>query len=56
MGILFLLSGTIWLQVLAPATFESQGGGIGYITFWVPFFAYSGSVAGACLVVFLAGA
>jgi hypothetical protein len=55
-AVLFLISGTSWLQLLAPATFESQGGGMSYIVFCVPFLAYSGCVAGASLVAFLSRA
>jgi len=54
-AILIPLSGTFWLQTLHPSTFESQGGGIGFIAVILPFFAYSGSVAGACLVAMLSG-
>jgi hypothetical protein len=52
-AILIPLVGTFWLQVLHPRTLESKGGGIGYIAVILPFFAYSGSVAGACLVAML---
>jgi hypothetical protein len=54
-AILIPLSGTFWLQVLHPSTFESQGGGIGFIAVILPFFAYSGCVAGASLVAMLSG-
>jgi hypothetical protein len=54
-AILIPLSGTFWLQVLHPSIFESQGGGIVFIAVILPFFAYSGCVAGACLVAMLSG-
>lgn len=45
--IIMPLSGTFWLQLLMRSTFESQGGGIGFIAVLLPFFAFSGGVAGA---------
>jgi len=45
--VLMPLSGTLWLQLLAPTTLESQGGGIGYLVAILPFLVYSGGITGA---------
>ena len=46
-AVLVVLSGTFWVQLLLPDTFESQGGGIAFLVAYLPFFVISGLFVGA---------
>ncbi|WP_416670545.1 hypothetical protein [Egbenema bharatensis] len=51
-GILTVICGYTALQIFSPETFESQGGGIGLLVVFFPFFLGTGLIVGAWSTAF----